>query len=226
MRASALPTRRNNSVWTSGSGPDGRTAVDERIDAAEAFYAPLGKPARFQVSPASQPPGLDARLAARGYAVEAPTRMQAADAATLATAAGRPGVSAEVLDAPREEWLALAARRGRFVAHEGAFLDLLARLRPRAGFALARVEGAPAATAIGVCDGAWCGVFSMSTLPERRRRGAAHGLLAALAAWARPRGTRRLYLQVETDNAAALALYAAAGFSDVYTYHYRTRSSA
>jgi ribosomal protein S18 acetylase RimI-like enzyme len=46
-------------------------------------------------------------------------------------------------------------------------------------------------------------------------------VLAALARWAAERGARRLYLQVERDNPAALGLYARAGFRERYGYHYR-----
>lgn len=34
-----------------------------------------------------------------------------------------------------------------------------------------------------------------------------------------------MYLQVERDNPAALALYRRAGFHEICTYHYRTASS-
>jgi GNAT superfamily N-acetyltransferase len=79
------------------------------------------------------------------------------------------------------------------------------------------------ATALGVSDGDWAGVFSLLTRPAWRGRGAGRALLGALARWAASRGARRLYLQVERDNAPALALYAKAGFRERYGYHYRLR---
>jgi ribosomal protein S18 acetylase RimI-like enzyme len=223
LRACPLPTRRTNSVWTCAS--EGGLELPARVAGVEAFYAGLGQPARFQLSPASQPPDLDAHLTARGYVVEAPVRVQAASVAGVAGQACAAGVRACVLDRPEGEWLDLAGRRGRFRDQLDAFVELLARVGGRGGFALARVDGEPAATALGVCEAPWCGVFAMATLAERRRHGAARALLAALAAWGAARGARQLYLQVETDNAVALALYAAAGFRDVYAYHYRTRQT-
>jgi ribosomal protein S18 acetylase RimI-like enzyme len=42
-----------------------------------------------------------------------------------------------------------------------------------------------------------------------------------MARQALARGAPRLYLQVESDNAPSLALYAACGFTERYRYHYR-----
>ena len=42
-----------------------------------------------------------------------------------------------------------------------------------------------------------------------------------LAAWARHAGAKRIYLQVEDDNAAALALYRPFGGEVAYRYWYR-----
>lgn len=61
----------------------------------------------------------------------------------------------------------------------------------------------------------------MATLPRARGKGAARHMLAALAGWAGAHGARRVYLQVERNNAPALRLYEQAGFGEVCDYHYR-----
>jgi RimJ/RimL family protein N-acetyltransferase len=63
----------------------------------------------------------------------------------------------------------------------------------------------------------------MVTVPAARRRGAARLVLSAIARWACEHGAPRLYLQVERSNEAARRLYAAAGFTEVASYHYRVR---
>jgi GNAT superfamily N-acetyltransferase len=98
---------------------------------------------------------------------------------------------------------------------------LLGRLCGRAGFALVRTRGEPAAVGLGVVEPPWAGVFSMLTLPALRGQRLGEAVLGALARWALARGASRLYLQVEVDNEAARRLYARAGFAPRYAYHYR-----
>lgn len=219
LRANGGVTRRGNSVWP-GAGCG--LPLGEALAAAETFYAARRAPARFQLFPGAEPAELDTALAGRGYEVETPVSVQCAEAAELAQAAA-PGFETAAAGDCTPEWWSVAGERSRFAEVPDAYRALLARIGPRAGYVLARRGGEPVATALGVSDGDWAGVFSMLTLPEWRGRGAGRALLGALARWAASRGARRLYLQVERDNAPALALYAKAGFRERYGYHYRLR---
>ncbi len=58
-------------------------------------------------------------------------------------------------------------------------------------------------------------VLTLAVLPAARRRGLGGALLAAAAREAARRGARTLFLEVAEGNAAARALYAAAGFAPV-----------
>ena len=49
----------------------------------------------------------------------------------------------------------------------------------------------------------------------------ARTVVHALTRWATRHGAQRIYLQVESDNAPARALYASAGFTRSHGYHYR-----
>jgi ribosomal protein S18 acetylase RimI-like enzyme len=60
----------------------------------------------------------------------------------------------------------------------------------------------------------------MRTLPSHRQRGLAIRVLAGLADSALSRNLTRVYLQVEEENHAALALYRRAGFQKAWLYHY------
>jgi GNAT superfamily N-acetyltransferase len=72
----------------------------------------------------------------------------------------------------------------------------------------------------GVVIGDWLGIAAMEVLPEHRRRGLGRRVLRALLAWGAGQGATRCYLQVETTNPGAMALYAGAGF----TRHHRCRN--
>jgi len=56
-------------------------------------------------------------------------------------------------------------------------------------------------------------ILTLAVRPEARRRGYGRSLVEASARHARAVGADRLYLEVAEDNAAALALYQATGFT-------------
>jgi len=71
----------------------------------------------------------------------------------------------------------------------------------------------------------WGGLAAVWVEPTRRRTGAGRALTVALAREAADRGIACLHLQVELDNAAAIALYAALGFELHHDYIYLTGPS-
>ncbi len=71
-----------------------------------------------------------------------------------------------------------------------------------AGFALGRAAGGEAE------------LLTVAVAPEQRRRGLGRQLLAAFEARAGVLGARQGFLEVASDNRAALALYRGAGWSD------------
>lgn len=79
----------------------------------------------------------------------------------------------------------------------GAFL-----LRREAGFLIGRV----------IADEAE--LLTLAVAPEARRQGIAAALLREFAATARDRGAAGAFLEVASDNAAAHALYAGAGWRE------------
>jgi ribosomal-protein-alanine N-acetyltransferase len=55
-------------------------------------------------------------------------------------------------------------------------------------------------------------LLDLVVAPEARRRGIGEALIEVVVAWAEANGIHRLLLDVADDNAAAIALYAKAGF--------------
>jgi len=223
LRSTGGESRRANSAAVYACDPG--VGVEEIVATGEAFYGERGRRALFQVGPTA-PPGLDDALASRGYTIEAPVWVQTG---LLGSLPGRAyddrhaGVEAAVAGSPDEAWIEVEIARGRYAGIATTFLDVLARLGPRAGFATARIGSAAAAACLLVHDEDVVVVAAMRTLPEARRRGAARALLRAGLSWAAARGARAALLQVERDNDAALALYEAEGFATQYGYHYRVQ---
>ena len=67
--------------------------------------------------------------------------------------------------------------------------------------------------------------FGMAILPEARGRGGGRALVAAVQDHARATGAHKISIEVWTDNAPAIALYAATGFEveGLRREHYRRR---
>ncbi|WP_308470889.1 GNAT family N-acetyltransferase [Clavibacter michiganensis] len=247
LRAAGGVTRRANSVLPVGPVDD----VEAALDAAEAFARRHGIAPCVQVSPASEPADLAARLAARGYVAEARTLVQVADAGTVAdavadadadavvdavaVAAGAaadrpadPALAVRVADEPDDAWLdAWWSVDGRGGSAELAVARRILTGGP-AVYADVRqrpADGTPArvlATARLALVGGWGGLYSVATRPEARRRGLSRAASAAAVAAGRERGVTALWLQVVEENAGARALYAALGFATASRYEYWT----
>jgi GNAT superfamily N-acetyltransferase len=215
LRASLGGTRRANAVQTIAF--DRGTDLTAAIDAAEAWYRARSLPCCFQINPLSRPAGLDAALAARGYAILTPTWVMLRKAPVAPPAPAGVEFVGEPTDAVLEAvsepgWPAVARRERR---------EIFRRIALPHRFAIFRREGRPVAGGLVVVDGDLAGIFAMRTRAEHRGRGLASRVLDALLACAVAEGARRLYLQVEQCNAPALALYRRVGFREAYAYHYR-----
>jgi ribosomal protein S18 acetylase RimI-like enzyme len=124
-----------------------------------------------------------------------------------------------LLNSPAHAWASVYTAPG-FDAEDGA---LRVQLLSRSRFALyAYVQSAGVSLAAGTAciSRDWLSVHGMRTLPHAQGQGLGASLLAAFTDLARQRGITRAFLQVEADNAPALALYRRFGFTTAWTYHY------
>lgn len=222
--APGYPFRRSNSALPYGGDSIG---LEARIGMVEDFYAARKLRARFQMSPAALPVGLDDVLETRGYEIEEPTLVLVADTAGVVEHTARDDAGAVTVGEGIDEyWVAeYASAFGDDEAARGrlrAYGHMLGQLGPAVATAVLPVDETPAAVGLAVLERGWTGVYAMGTKPEVRRRGAATAVLYALARWAQGRGASRMYLQVEVTNDGARQLYTRAAFETAYRYHYRT----
>jgi len=78
----------------------------------------------------------------------------------------------------------------------------------------------PVACGMGVVSGDLLGYFSIYTDTDVRRKGLGQAVMSVLSQWGFEHGATFGYLQVEGDNAPALALYQKLGFTRLYGYEY------
>lgn len=94
----------------------------------------------------------------------------------------------------------------------GLIADLMAS--PGAG-ALVIEDAAPQAMVLWRAAGGEGEILTLAVDPRRRREGLGRLLVEAASGLAREAGAEALFLEVALDNAAAIALYERAGFSQV-----------
>jgi len=238
--APELPFRRCNSVLPVGGLVVDHTTPD-LIGRLEDWYGELGQ--RVIVVISSAEPGadqLDRFLEARGYDHEAPVHVMTAtipSAAPSAVTARRgelsTGPQAEAAHLPEvtvTDGIDEAWARRYAVAHGGdrvararteAYGRMLVALGSAALGASATIGGEAAGVGFGVVDSGWVGIFGMGTARDHRRRGVASAIVGAILDRAARAGAEAAYLQVETDNHAAIELYRGLGFTVSHGYHYR-----
>lgn len=220
LRAMQGVTRRGNSVLPHACR--GSLSLSQRIDRAERFYDARGLPRLFHVGPAAAPLQLDAELDRRGYVIDAPVSLRTASVVrVLRETRTWEDVELCVDSEPSPALFCVLGERGRYRDALPVFRSLLERLSGRILYAVACVRHEPVGAGFAVVEPPWAGIFSMRTEAAWRGRGIGRSLLHALAEAVLDRQVTQAYLQVERDNAAALALYSRAGFAEQYGYHYR-----
>ncbi|MEU5063852.1 GNAT family N-acetyltransferase [Streptomyces virginiae] len=211
LRASAGFTRRANSVLTAG---DPGIPLDDALARVSSWYAERGLPSYVQAATgaAGTQELLCAELERRGWVSEASAEVRIGALAPVGDVDSPASGSVTLTRAPDEEWL---GRYGR-VSDPDVARRVLVR-GPSVWFA-----SLPGGRAIGRCvvDGRWAGFAAVTVDPAHRREGLATAVMAALARRALEEGASAAWLQVETDNAGALALYDGLGFATHHAYHH------
>ncbi|MFF3499035.1 GNAT family N-acetyltransferase [Streptomyces sp. NPDC003247] len=217
LRAASGFTRRANSVLPLG---DPGLPLDAALDAVRRWYGERGLPAYVQTATGAEGTQelLGAELERRGWVREVTAELWTGALAPVADRVAAEDVAGVALAREADEaWLARYQRKG---VSEVALKVLGSG--PSVWFASVPGDEGAAPAAVGRCvvDGRWAGFAAVEVDPEQRRRGLATVVMAALAGRALQEGASAAWLQVETDNVGARALYEALGFAPHHAYHH------
>jgi N-acetylglutamate synthase len=228
LRAAEGFTGRANSALPLG---DPGLPLDGALDAVIRWYRDRGLPPMIVVplpldadSPGRE---LDQSLSERSWATRpGPAFVMVADLSDdanpirdHATRELPRGAAFRVDPEPDQAWLARYHYRGQ--DRQPAVMRDVLTSAPVQEFASIRADHDVLAIArLSIADG-WAGITAVEVDPARRRAGLGSAITGAVCAEAAKRDVSRVFLQVETSNAAAIALYERCGFRHSHRYHYR-----
>lgn len=209
------PSRRLNSV--NFLDPGDAADIPARVARAREVFAAAGVPLALRLTPLSAPEVKD-YLDAEGWRTEAESVVMRASLGQLPEQ--DPSDQAPIGDI--ERFIAAAAAvRGVDDGRWAVLAKVIASIQAEAGFFVAEQDSYPVASTICVHEGALAGLFDLVTAPAQRGQGHGRRLVISALNWAKSRGARQAWLQVEADNRVALSLYAKLGFSELYRYAIR-----
>jgi len=84
-------------------------------------------------------------------------------------------------------------------------------------------SGKPLGCGMAALSGSAIGIFGIATHMDHRGLGFGVALIRSLLRWGKENGGRYAFLQVESANSPALALYRKLGFAELYSYWYRVK---
>jgi len=130
-----------------------------------------------------------------------------------------PGATFQVDHQPDRAWLAMYHYRGQD-RQPAVMRDVLTSAPVQAFASIRAGDDVLAIGRLSIADG-WAGITAVEVTPARRRAGLGRALTGAVCDEAAKRDISRVFLQVETSNAAAISLYERCGFRYSHRYHYR-----
>lgn len=209
-------SRRSNSIQSMDPADDAN--ADSRLDALRALYAEHGLPAYFRITPLAGPNTL-AALDRQGWIEDDRNFVMAMPLRKSMRPVGATTQSFEHTD---PQWARVQTALAGTEDKRDALAATLALITaPARSFLAYDTDLKPVAAALVVnADGL---AFMLNVVVNEDMRGLGYGraIMHAGLNWAAQTGATAAALQVQADNAVALALYTKLGFTEQYTYQYR-----
>lgn len=199
----------------------GAGALGEKIITCEKRYAARNLPCIFKVTPET-PPELDTLLERRGYRDIKHADIMAREI-TEESFTKQPDVI--VLHAFTNEWFAdFALQNGTFEEPDFSTVQRMLYAIPNPVYCGSLwLNGEMAGCALGVQEQEYVGIFDVRVSEQYRRQGIAARICMEILRQAANQGASIAYLQVASQNQAAISLYQKLDFVYQYTYWYRIK---
>jgi len=211
LRISDGFTMRANSVLPTGAGPIGEPplALADAIEYVIKIYRDKGLTPTFTL-PLPIYQELDEYLESQGWQIKVGAQFLIKDIDSIATEMFSQN-DFEILDHPSQAWLGLQS--------DHRLENLMQRYPAKYGL----IKSGESVKAVGriATLGTWAMATRLFVDPSHRGKGLAQQLMLRLMAAAKEDGATKIGLQVDLENAAALALYDSMGFRLHHKYVYR-----
>lgn len=201
---------------------NGVSSMADKLALCSALYRHADLQLVVRITPFSQPPDLDAQLAARGLSKIDDTRVMVCPSlAALSPPAVPPSVCIKQIDSSVFAQT-VGEFRGSPESPRAAQAKRLAESPvPFTAFVVQNAQGEALACGQIATESEFVGLYDVYTASAHRSLGLANMLCGHMLTKARSMGATVAYLQVESDNHAARHIYFRLGFTDAYAYHYR-----
>ncbi|MCF1467902.1 GNAT family N-acetyltransferase [Agrobacterium vitis] len=194
-----------------------------RLEKAERKFESYGRPMVFRETPLAPPQVIDV-LREDGWTRFDESLVMALDLAELCDLDVMDHLPTQDIGRFVDASLAL---RNEDAASKPALAELISNIKPPLGLFLIEVpDNGPVAAAICVQDNDLAGLLQLAVGEAHRGKGTGLELTYAALRWARIRGAKSAWLQVQADNGPALSLYQKLGFKEAYRYCYWRHETA
>ncbi|MGU3573913.1 GNAT family N-acetyltransferase [Brucellaceae bacterium C25G] len=216
------PSKRGNSV--NFLDPTDNADIEKRVDACEALFNGEDKQTVFRLTPLA-PAELKEQLLSRGYTPVDGSSVMLCDLRSLkALQAVKPRLPLRLVHFREDQEIGYARISGglhnRSPSQADGLAQVLSSIKPDKKLTAAFSGADLAACMLCVSENGYTGLFDLCINQNMRRHGYAKALVLHAMEDALSRGDHSFWLQVETANEAAQALYQALSFSTVYEYIY------
>jgi ribosomal protein S18 acetylase RimI-like enzyme len=130
------------------------------------------------------------------------------------------GPVGDLTDVPDDQWMAMFLGPGLDPVDGASRSRALSRAAHTRFASVRDAQGRTLACGAAGFGHGWLSVHGMRTAVELRQQGLAGRVLLTMAREAARRGVKRVFLQVDAGNEAALALYRRAGMATAWPYAY------